>query len=476
MPQEVHLELLDRDALDLSEQIADGRLSPADLMAATLDRIDTVNGKVNAIVNLRDRDDLMAEARAADNAPRKGWMHGLPVAVKDLANVKGLPTSMGSPAMPTTPAEKDDAMVARMRKAGAIFIGKTNTPEFGLGSHTFNPVHGVTHNAYVQGRSAGGSSGGAGVALATRMVPIADGSDMMGSLRNPAGWNNVYGLRPSFGRVPSEPIGEMFLHPLSTLGPMGRSPRDVAALLDVQAGEDRMRPLASPHRATLPGIGRARSRPRIGWLGNWGGAYPMEEGILEACEAAVRVFEDDLGGSVEALDAPFDRDAMWQSWTDLRSFAVAGSLAPLMANPATAARLKPEALWEAERGRGFTASQIAASSAIRSDWYRAAAALFMKYDALALPVAQVWPFPSDWHWPKSVAGVAMDTYHRWMEVVVPVSLIGLPCISLPAGFGPDGLPMGVQLFSRHGSDASLLALAQAYHEATLWPQRCPAKL
>ncbi|HPD93521.1 MAG TPA: amidase family protein, partial [Pararhodobacter sp.] len=197
-------DLLDKGALEQAAALESRAVSAEELMRATLARIERRNPRVNAIVSLRDADTLLAEARAADAAPRRGWLHGLPLAVKDLANVNGLRTTMGSPITAHQIARKDDLFVARMRAAGALFIGKTNTPEFGLGSHTFNPVHGATGNAYDPGRSAGGSSGGAAVALACRMVALADGSDMMGSLRNPAGWNNVYGFRPSWGRVPDE--------------------------------------------------------------------------------------------------------------------------------------------------------------------------------------------------------------------------------------------------------------------------------
>ena len=229
------MELLEQTAVDLLAMLEAKQTSAVEVMQATLAQIDTTNGLVNAIVSLRDQESLLAEAAQADAAPRRGVLHGLPMAIKDLADAKGLPTSIGSSLYAGEIATSDNLMVGRLRAAGAIFIGKTNTPEFGLGSHTFNPVHGVTRNPYDLSRSAGGSSGGAAVALATRMLVLADGSDMMGSLRNPAAWNNVYGFRPSWGLVPSALSGESFLHQLSTSGPMARSPSDIAALLEVQA-------------------------------------------------------------------------------------------------------------------------------------------------------------------------------------------------------------------------------------------------
>ncbi|MDQ2089117.1 amidase [Marimonas arenosa] len=458
-------DFLDKDALEQAAALEKGEISAEELMRLTLDRIEAVNGDVNAIVSLRDPDDLLAEARAADNTRRKGWMHGLPQAIKDLANAKGLPTSKGSPIFAGQVAEADDIMVARMRAAGAIIIGKTNTPEFGLGSHTFNPVHGATHNPYDLSRSAGGSSGGAAAALACRMLAVADGSDMMGSLRNPAAWNNVYGFRPSWGRVPSEPQGDTFLHQLSTNGPMGRSPRDIAALLDVQSGPDPRQPHGCPAEPVFPGIDAPVTGAKVGWLGDWGGAYAVEGGLMSLCERAMSRFAD-LSIEVEPVDPGFDAAQIWESWITLRSWAVAGSYAALYENPETRSKLKPEAIWEIERGLSFTAMDIHCASVIRSNWFTRAAELFEGYDALLLPTTQVWPFPVEWAWPKQVAGLDMDTYHRWMEVVIPVSLIGLPCLNIPAGFGDNGLPAGLQLFGPRGSDSRLLRIGQAWHEAT----------
>src|SRR6056297_1865475 len=357
-------EILELDARDLAAQIARGAVSCEEVMRATLARVDDVNDTLNAIVSLRDADDLLSEARRADMVGGRGPLHGLPVAVKDLADVRGLPTSQGSPLFAGQVADHDDLHVARMRAAGAIPVGKTNTPEFGLGSHTYYPVHGVTANPYDTSLSCGGSSGGAAVALAARMLCVADGSDMMGSLRNPAGWNNVYGMRPSWGLIPGEPEGDSFLQQLSTRGPMARSPGDLALLLHVMAGPDARLPVA------MPGIDPAAPEPaaegvRIGWLADWGGALPFEPGILELCETALGVFTD-AGGAVDPLPPPFAPDALWQSWTTLRSWGVATGLAPLAADPASRARLKPEAFWEIERGRALAAMEVHAASVIRS--------------------------------------------------------------------------------------------------------------
>lgn len=457
-------------AEDLLSGLADGRLSAEALMRATLDRIGAVNGRVNAIVALRGEDELMAEARTMDAGSRRGALHGLPVAVKDLVNVAGVRSTQGSPLFKDHVPGSDDLIAARLRAAGAIIIGKTNTPEFGLGSHTFNPVYGATCNPYDLSRSGGGSSGGAAVALATGMLALADGSDMMGSLRNPAAWNNVYGFRPSWGRVPSEPAGDSFLHQLSTLGPMARSPADLGILLDVMSGPDPRMPLSGPVADVAPVRPVDLSGMRIGWLGDWGGAFPYAEGIGELCESALKVFEG-LGAQVEPVAPPFSADLIWDSWTTLRSWSVAAGLEPLAAQKAA---LKDSAQWELDRGLALSAMEVHRASVIRSDWFRGAAEVFEAYDALILPAAQVWPFGIELPYPTEIAGQAMDSYHRWMQVTTPVSLLGLPCLAAPAGFGPDGLPMGLQLFGPRGSDGRLLAIGAAYHAETEWPQKRPA--
>lgn len=461
--------LTQRSAASLLADLQNGSLSAVELMQATLARIDAVNGKVNAIVGLRDPDALLDDAREMDSGPKRGPLHGLPIAVKDLVNVAGILSTHGSPIFANNVPQKDDLIAERMRAAGAILIGKTNTPEFGLGSHTFNPVHGVTRNPYDMSRSCGGSSGGAAVSLAAGMTALADGSDMMGSLRNPAAWNNVYGFRPSWGRVPSEPKEDTFLHQLSSLGPMARSPEDVAILLDVISGPDRRQ----PHGVAVDPVAPLRPLDpkglRIGWLEDWGGAFPMEDGILDLSARTLSVLET-LGCVVEPVAPPFSADAMWQSWIDLRSWQVSTGLAASLAEGAI---LKDSAIWETERGLALSAMDVHKASVIRSDWFKTAAALFESYDALILPSAQVWPFDVNIPYPTSIAGHSMDTYHRWMQVVVPISLIGLPALAAPAGFGAQGLPMGVQIFGPRGSDAKLLALGAAYHAATDWPQHLP---
>lgn len=464
------MEICELSASRLSRLIATGEVRPSEVMEATLARVAAVNGAVNAIVSMPDADVLMDQARAADDAPRRGWLHGIPMAVKDLVAVKGIRTTWGSPIFADHVPVADDLLAARMRAAGAIFIGKTNTPEWGHGSHSFNPVHGVTRNPYDLTRTAGGSSGGAAVALACRMVAVADGSDMMGSLRNPAGWNNVYGFRPSYGLVPADAVGATFLATMATEGPMARTVEDVARLLEVQAGVNPEVPFgraAEPFGDLLDIDMRGK---RIGWLGDWRGAYGCEPGIIELCEAGLRVFEE-MGAVVEPVAPPFPAEQLWFAWTTIRAMLNAGDKQAMAADPAKRALIKPESLWEIEQGTKVSAAEFHAANVIRSRWYARAAKLFDHYDALVMPTAQVWPFPVEWRWPQSINGRAMDTYHRWMEVMIPVGLAGLPALNVPVGFGAQGLPMGMQVFGAFGADAKVLAMGQQYHLATDWPGR-----
>ncbi|SHJ91642.1 amidase [Shimia gijangensis] len=466
------MNLLDKDAGEILAAMRFGDVTCEEVMAATLARIEAVNGSVNAIVSLRDPEVLMEEARAADAMPPKGLLHGLPFAVKDLARLAGVLCSQGSPLFARNVPEQDETMVARLRAAGAIFLGKTNVPEFGLGSHSYNPIFGVTRNPYDTRSAAGGSSGGAAAALATGMVALADGSDMMGSLRNPAAFCNVYGFRPSWGVVPREPGGETFLQQLSTLGPMARCPADLGLLMSVIAGPNAL----VPHNATaqdwtvtapasLEGV-------RIGWLADWGGAYPVEPGILDLCGAANASLSD-LGAEVIDVSPPFEAEALWESWTILRQWAIAAEHGADYDDPEHRSLLKPEAIWEIEQGLALSSRDVSRAGAIRARWFETLSALLEELDALALPSSQVWPFPAEWDWPKTINGTQMDTYHRWMEVVVPVSLAGVPCISVPVGFGDNGLPMGMQLMTRKGRDQELLNWAQCYHNASRWPDKKP---
>ena len=473
-------EIVSLDGVPLSEAIHRRDISCVEVMGAYLDQIDAVNPLVNAIVALRERRDLLAEAAERDaqlaRGESLGWMHGFPQAVKDLAAVKGLPFAQGSPLFADQMAESDAIFVERLRQAGAVIIGKTNTPEFGLGSQTHNPVYGTTLNAYDQTKTSGGSSGGAAVALATRMVPVADGSDHAGSLRNPAAFNNVFGFRPSYGIVPQE-ARDVFTAALGVAGPMARTVPDLAMLLSVMAGPDARLPLShhgdplaftTPLRADVKGL-------RIGWLGDFDGKLPFEPGVLDLGRAALKVFED-LGCVVEKAVPDYPVERVWQSWLKLRAVAVGAVHKDLYADPAKRALMKPELRWEIESGFGLSAYEVADAGAERTLWFHAVRRLFERFDCLVLPSAQVFPFDAGMHWPREVDGRAMDTYHRWMEVVIPVTMSGCPSLSVPAGFNAAGLPTGIQIVAPIHGERTCLELAHAYDQATNWVSRRPPDL
>ncbi|MCM5571443.1 amidase [Burkholderiaceae bacterium FT117] len=478
-------EIVALDALSLSRRIRAREVSCREVMRAYLDRIARLNPLLNAIVSLEPEESLLAQADACDAMLSRGqwlgWMHGMPQAPKDLAQTRGMRTTWGSPIFRDFVPDQDAAIVERVRSAGAILVGKTNVPEFGLGSQTFNEVFGPTRNPWDPSRTAGGSSGGAAAALAARMLPVADGSDMMGSLRNPAAFCNVYGFRPSRGRVPNTLAPDAFSQQLSTDGPMGRSVADVAMLLATQAGYDARAPLSldnDPAVYAQP-LERDFAGARIGWLGDLGGHLPFEPGVLELCRDALKAFET-IGCTVDEARVDFDPARMWQTWLTWRRFLVSGSLAVHYRDPQRRALLKPEAVWEIEQGLGTAAIDVHDASVARTALYRAVLAAFERFDFLVLPTAQVFPFDVNQRWPRQIAGREMDTYHRWMEVVILPTLTGCPALSVPAGFGASGdsagLPMGIQIVGRPRDDLSVLQLGHAWERATEWGRREPAGL
>ena len=472
-------DLLALDAVALSDAIRTRRVSCVEVMRATLDHVAALNPQVNAIVSQQPEDGLLRQAERRDEelarGEWRGWLHGIPQAIKDLELVAGILSTQGSTAFENFVPTTDSIVVERMRAAGAIIIGRTNVPEFGLGSHTHNPVHGTTLNAYDQGRTAGGSSGGAAVAVALRMLAVADGSDLMGSLRNPAAYNNVFGLRPSHGRVPSG--RDAFLPTMSCNGPIARTVPDLAMLLSVQAGYDPRVPLSIREDPAVftRALDRDVTGVRIAWGGDLGGHLPFEPGVLDLCEGALKAFEH-LGCVVEPVVPDYPMADVWEDFTVLRSWQTSTALGPVHDDPAKRATMKPEAIWEVERGLALSARAVARASAGRSAWYGAFRALLDRYDYFVLPSAQVFPFDAGIRWPDTIAGRPMDTYHRWMEVVAPVTMTGCPALNVPAGFNNDGLPMGLQIVGRNRGEWDCLQLAHAYDQATGWTRRRPPAL
>ena len=472
-PVPISATITDWSAHQLSQAIHARQVSCLEVMQAYLRRIGAVNPAVNAIVSLQDEAGLLAQADARDaqlaRGESMGWMHGMPQAIKDLSNAAGIPNTMGSPLMRNFVPQEDGLMVQRMKAAGCIVIGKTNVPEFGIGSHSFNEVFGVTRNPYDLGKTAGGSSGGAAAALATRLLPVADGSDFMGSLRNPAGWTNVFGFRPSQGRVPMWPVADAYISQLGTEGPMARTVDDLARLLEIQSGFDARVPLsiAGPGLAATAGGDFQARDARIGWLGDLGGYLAMEDGVLTVCEEALKTFEG-LGCAVTPTALGLPPDEVWLSWLVWRRALQGNRVAPFLKKPENRALIKPEALWEHDQSAALAGSELMAASVYRTKYYQHLCQLLKTHDFLALPTAQVWPFDADLRWPQAIQTAnglrSMDTYHRWMEVTIYATFAGLPCISIPAGFNENGLPMGLQIIGQPQGDAAVLQLARAYEQ------------
>ena len=462
-------------ATQLSVAIKQQQVSCVEVMQAYLARIDKYNPIYNAIVSRNDPDDLISQAQNADMALAKGeyygWMHGMPHAVKDLSDVKGMVTTIGSPILKDNIAKADAIFVERLRQQGAIFIGKTNVSEFGLGSHSYNPVFGTTRNAYDTRLCAGGSSGGAACGLALQMLPCADGGDMMGSLRNPAAYNNIIGFRPSMGRVPSNDKN-FFYQQLGLYGPMGRNVEDTRRLLSTMSGFDSRAPMSL--RDSVPAMGSHTSLAeyKIGWMGDYNGYLETEPGVLDLCTQSLSALTKD-GLVVEDCHPDYDMGQLWQTWLSLRHWAIASAAKPFYDNPKLRAQMKPEAVWEVEGGLKQSAVEISSAGAARAKWYNALQKLFEKYDFLALPSAQVFAFDADIHWPKKINNREMDTYHRWMEVVIGGTLSGCPTINLPVGFDSQGRAMGMQLIGKFGEEDNLLNFAAAYEAQTDYLSRRP---
>ena len=465
-------EIVSLDACALSRAIHARTVSCVEVLEAFERQIERFNPMVNAIVARPEHTALVTLAQERDTQLARGLslgpLHGFPQAPKDIAPVAGMVTTNGSPIFKDQVTRNDSAANANVRAGGAIFIGRTNSPEFGLGGHTFNPVYGITRNAFDPTRSAGGSSGGAGVSVALNMLPVADGSDMMGSLRTPAAFNNVFGFRTSPGCVPHGPGEEVFFQQFSVTGPIARNIPDLAMLLSVQSGFDTRLPLTrrldDPRRFNQPLECDLKGK-RIGWLGDLGGHLPMDAGLLGITEQALVHFKT-VGCTVESILPQFDLEQLWGAWLTLRSFVFAGGNAQHYQSPEKRALLKPEAVWEIERGLNLSGNAVFDAAKIRSAWYQELNRLFQQFDFLVMPATQVFPFQAEQHWPQTIAGKKMDTYHRWMESVVPATMAGLPTLAAPAGLSAEGLPVGLQIIGPLQADFAVLQMGHAYDLAS----------
>jgi len=459
-------------AVDIAELIRQKKLSAREVMQAHLKQISRVNPKVNAVVTHVPEEQLMAQAAAADESQVKGKLlgplHGMPVGVKDLHETAGIRTTYGSPLHRDFIPDFDCRVVQREKNAGAIVIGKTNVPEFGLGSQTFNPVFGATRNPYDVTKTCGGSTGGGAVALACGMVPLADGSDMGGSLRNPPNFCNVVGIRCSPGRVSDVPTN-LGWFTLSVPGPVARNVTDCAFFLSVLAGYDHHSPISieeSGERFAKPLEGRNFKGVRVAMFRDLG--LPWEPEVKNAVQAQGRVFES-LGCIVEEAEPDF-RDANesfvgWRHWSTELAF---GDMLVTKGD-----QLNEYIHWHVEEGRKLTGPYLARVEAKRTALFQRVVAFMNQYEFFLLPVNQVLPFDVNVHYPTEIAGTKMETYIAWMKSAYYISTVGNPAMSVPCAFSQGGLPIGIQIVGRHHDDWGVLQMGYAFEQATNVGKRRP---
>lgn len=459
-------------AVDVAAMLRSRELSAGEVVEAHLAQIERVNPDVNAVVTLV-AERALDEAQAADDRLASGAdvgpLHGIPLLHKDTHATAGIRTTQGSRVFADHVPDQDELIVARERAAGAISLGKTNTPEFAAGSHTFNEVFGLTRNPYDLSRSAGGSSGGAAAALTCGMAPLADGSDTGGSLRNPASFCNVVGLRPSPGRVPIYPDVSGW-STLTVQGPMARTVADVALLLSAIAGPTDLSPIAlNDPGATFAGsLDRDLTGLRVAWSADLGGTVPVDPEVRAVVSAQAVVFEQ-LGCIVEEICLDFaGADEVFRTQRAINFEAGLGELRD--AHPDL---IKPSVVWNVDEGRRLTGAEVARAQRLHTDLFHRARRFFERYDALVLPVSQVPPFDAALEYPTEVDGVAQETYLDWMRSAYFVSVLGHPALAVPAGFSTAGLPIGVQILGGHRQDLTVLQLGHAYEQATPWAARRP---
>ena len=450
-------------ALQLSEAIHNRSVSCVEVMNAFLERINTLNPDLNALVNLITQEACLAMAGEADrqlsSGNSAGWLHGIPIAIKDLFNAKGLATTLGSPLFQEIGAQQDDPHVARIRAAGALIIAKTNVPEAGLGGHTRNALFGLTRNGLDRSLSAGGSSGGAATAVSSHMLPLADGSDMMGSLRTPAAFQGIVGFRPSAGAISAATDADPQGLGLTSIGAMARNVRDVSALFTTLRDDPAAR-RQSPHGPSghLKGL-------RIGWLGDADGHWPTAKGVLAQCQRALENLQGP-GVQIELCSLPFSMADLWLCWLTLRQRTMLSDRA-LYEDPRSRARMSDNWRWEIEQGMQRGESDLLMAETLRRDWLATIETLFRQYDVLAAPADQVFPFDAGAGVPTAIEGASLETYHQWLAISLPASLAGLPVISLPVAARSATNMAGIQLMMPRDRDDNLLAIATAAEQALL---------
>ncbi len=458
-------------ATELALKIRSGEISAVETMEAHLAQIEKVNPQVNAIVTLVP-ELALEQARKADEKLAQGGkfgpLHGLPVAHKDLVPTKGIRTTFGSPIFQDFVPEEDALLVERIRNAGAITLGKTNTPEFGAGSQTFNQVFGATKNPYDLSKTCGGSSGGAAVSVACRMLPFADGSDLGGSLRNPTNFCNVVGFRPSVGRVPSWP-NEAGWNSFAVDGPIARTVEDTALMLSVLAGPDARSPICLPDSGAVfrQSLERNLKGIRIAWSADLGG-LPVDSRVTETLEKQLSIFEDVCCIVEEGFPDFTDADEIFKTF---RAWYYELKLASLL--PEHREKMKETVIWNIESGMKLSGPELGRAEVKRTALFHRVREFMQNYDFLALPVSQVPPFPLEQEYVSEINGMKMETYLDWMRSCYYITVTGQPAISVPSGFTNDGLPVGLQLVGRPQDDLGVLQLAYAFEKATGFYKKVP---
>jgi len=447
--------------------------SPGEVLDAVLDRIDAVNPKLNAYVTMA-RETAIRAADAATEAIARGGdlpaLHGIPVSIKDLTPTQGIRTTFGSKIYEHHVPDEDALVVERLRAAGAIIVGKTNTPEFGAGGNTFNAVFGATRNPWDPNLTCGGSSGGAAVALATGMGPLAQGTDLGGSLRTPAAFCGVVGFRTTPGLIPVYPT-VLAWDSFSVAGPMARTVADTALLLSVMAGPDDRAPLS--YEVDTTQFQHAVEEPsvtgwRVAWTPDLNGLIPVDEGVARVAEAAARVFQS-LGATVEAASPDF---------REVNDIVLATRGVSMVAHHAERlgqwrAVMQQGLVWNVEQGLALTPREIAEGEKLRTVLWHRVRSFMETYDLLITPTVAVQPFPIEQPYPTEINGKALDNYTQWFFLTYAISVVGLPAISVPCGFTADGLPVGLQIVGRRRQEAAVLRAAAAFEAAAPWADRLP---
>jgi amidase len=460
-------ELCFTPARKLAQLIRARKVSATEVMKAFIAQIERINPKVNAIVTFLP-EQALKQAKALDKKrSNAGPLCGLPIAYKDLVATKGIRTTLGSRVFEKQIPVEDHSLVERLSQAGAIALGKTNTPEFGAGSQTFNAVFGATLNPYDVSKTCGGSSGGAGVAVACGMLPFADGSDLAASLRNPGNYCNVVGFRPTPGRVPNWPSANAW-DTLSVIGPMARTVSDAAFLFSAMAGPDPRAPNSIPEDGKVfsKALKRNFKKARIAWSADLGG-LPMDPRVIAALAPQRKIFAS-LGCTVE--DAEPDFSGATESFETLRSVGFLNRYGAVLKDHRN--KLKNTVVWNIEEGLKRTAEQIARAETMRTALFHRMRRFLERYEFLVCPVNQLPPYPVKEEWPREIAGVPMSNYLDWMKSCYYITITSHPAISVPAAFTPDGLPVGIQIVGRYRDDLGVLQLAHAFEEATeVWKHR-----